>query len=89
MLQQEAFIGPDGKLEVKLDTRAAKEMYGDTDHRYARIRPEADALPASPLHVPPRLALHLTSMRQNQSRFLEGIEHAPDRLFERRIGREA
>ena len=27
-------IGPDGKVEITIDTRLAKELHGDTDHRY-------------------------------------------------------
>ncbi|MBL8796167.1 MAG: alpha-2-macroglobulin [Planctomycetia bacterium] len=32
--ENEVEIGPDGKVTVVLDTKPAKEMHGDTDHKY-------------------------------------------------------
>lgn len=32
--EQEADIGPDGKLKIEIDTALAKEIHGDQDHRY-------------------------------------------------------
>lgn len=35
VLENEVEIGADGTVEVPIDTTAAKELYGDTDHKYA------------------------------------------------------
>jgi uncharacterized protein YfaS (alpha-2-macroglobulin family) len=32
--ERETEIGPDGKLKIEFDTALAKELHGDTDHRY-------------------------------------------------------
>lgn len=32
--EQEVEIGPDGKLPIEIDTRAAQELHGDQDHAY-------------------------------------------------------
>ncbi len=34
VMENEVPIGPDGKIEIEIDTAMAKEMHGDTDHRY-------------------------------------------------------
>ncbi|MBN1256177.1 MAG: alpha-2-macroglobulin, partial [Planctomycetes bacterium] len=44
VLENEAAIGPDGKLAITIDTALAKELHGDTDHRYeitAEVRDES------------------------------------------------
>ncbi len=33
--EREVEIGPDGKVDVEIDTELAKVLYGDTDHRYS------------------------------------------------------
>ncbi len=35
VLDQEVPIGPDGTVEVEIDTALAKELHGDQDHKYA------------------------------------------------------
>ncbi len=34
VMESEGAIGPDGKLEIVIDTSLAKELHGDEDHRY-------------------------------------------------------
>ena len=34
VMESEGAIGPDGKLEIAIDTSLAKELHGDEDHRY-------------------------------------------------------
>jgi uncharacterized protein YfaS (alpha-2-macroglobulin family) len=34
VMESEGAIGPDGKLEITIDTVLAKELHGDEDHRY-------------------------------------------------------
>lgn len=34
LMDNEAEIGPDGSVEISIDTALAKELHGDTDHRY-------------------------------------------------------
>ena len=44
VLEDEVEIGPDGTVKVEIDTAIAKEMHGDTDHRYeisAEVRDES------------------------------------------------
>jgi uncharacterized protein YfaS (alpha-2-macroglobulin family) len=35
VLENEVEIGADGKVEIPIDTTAAKELHGDTDHKYS------------------------------------------------------
>jgi uncharacterized protein YfaS (alpha-2-macroglobulin family) len=35
VMENDVEIGPDGKVQVQIDTKPAKELHGDTDHSYA------------------------------------------------------
>jgi hypothetical protein len=35
VMENEVPVGPDGLIKIVIDTTAAKELHGDTDHKYA------------------------------------------------------
>jgi uncharacterized protein YfaS (alpha-2-macroglobulin family) len=35
VLENETYIGPDGTVQIRIDTRPAKELHGNQDHEYA------------------------------------------------------
>lgn len=43
VLEEEARLGPDGKLQIQIDTQLAKALHGDQDHEYSITAEVVDA----------------------------------------------